>query len=175
VRAVDGFLTACSGEPPPERPAETLVLHTQWTAVAPEADPFAAMRPDGASCLPGSFRFELISNERSLEVRTAQCSYLTVSQPVQTAVQRGDELYIRLVHFQLTAPANAEVYMAVSFDDCIIWEARRRIPAPSELIIERFASPIDVPEGAPVYFHLQNHGANSYHLIEVSVGGSIAD
>lgn len=174
VTAVRRLLQGCDASQR-DRTPESLVDHLAWTEVPAGEDPWIAMRPQGAACASGAFRFEIIAGEESLEVKTEECSYLTVGQPTRTAVRRGEELYLRLWHFQLTAPERGLVYMAVAFGDCVIWEQRRRIPSPSALLTARIPAPFAIPQGTRVAFHVQNHGANSYHLIEVSVGGSLLD
>ena len=174
VRSVSRLIEGCSAQPS-SHPPESLVDHFEWDMVSGDEDPFVSMRPEGAMCSPTAFRFEVIGGESSFEVKSEQCNYLTAMQPALIAVQKGEEIYIRLWHFQLSAPAGALAYMAVAIGDCVVWQEQRRIPAPSELLISSFPAPFDIPEGTPIYFHVQNHGANSYHLIEVTAGGSLIE
>lgn len=131
------------------------------------------MRPDDWFCDPTSFRFEILSGQPSVEVKSELCNFLTIRQPIPEAVRQGDEIYIGLWHFQLTIPSGAIAYMAVSANGCVLWEAQRRIPTTAALLEARFPAPFPMPDGTPVEFHVQNHGANTYHLLEISAGGSV--
>jgi hypothetical protein len=98
---------------------------------------------------------------------------LTIRQGIREPVRQGDEIYISLWHFQLTIPSGALAYMAVSANGCVLWEAQRRIPTSAALLEARFPAPFAMPDGTPISFHVQNHGANTYHLLEISAGGSV--
>jgi hypothetical protein len=173
VSAVQHLLQGCSAVEPLERTPVALVRHPSWELVPENEDIFLPMRPADWFCDPTGFRFEILSGQPSVEIRSELCNYLTIRQPIREAVRQGDELYIGLWHFQLTIPTGALVYMAVSANGCILWEAERRIPTSAALLEARFPAPFPMPDGTPIYFHVQNHGANTYHLLEISAGGSV--
>lgn len=174
VGAVQQLLAGCSGGTPLQSPPAALIRNPSWELVPEEEDPFLDMRPADWFCDPSGHRFEVLQGRPSLQVETQFCNYVTLRQGIREPVRQGDELYVSLWHFQLTIPSGAVAHMAVAANGCVLWEARRRIPTTAEFLESRFPAPFAMPEGTPVYFHIQNHGANTYHLLEISVGGSVA-
>ncbi|MDB4974017.1 MAG: hypothetical protein JWN48_2358, partial [Myxococcaceae bacterium] len=80
----------------------------------------------------------------------------------------GETLKVRLWHFELSAPEPATAHVAVLVDGLAILDETVPIPAAGGLLIKELRVPRPIPAGAPVYFHLHNHGANSWALVEVS-------
>lgn len=175
VSAVQHLLQGCRPVEPLERTPVALVRHPSWELVPESDDIFLPLRPDDWFCDPSAFRFEILSGQPSVEIKSELCNYLTIRQPIREPVRQGDELYISLWHFQLTIPSGALVYMAVSANGCVLWEEQRRIPTTAALLEARFPAPFPMADGTPVYFHVQNHGANTYHLLEISAGGSVTE
>lgn len=175
VGAVDRLLHGCGPVEPLDREPIALVRHPSWELVPENEDIFLPLRPDDWFCDPSAFRFEILEGHPSVEVKSELCNFLTIRQPIREPVRQGDELYIRLAHFTLNMPAGALAYMAVSANGCVLWEAQRRIPTGPALIEARFPAPFPMPDGTPVYFHVQNHGQNTYHLLEISAGGSVIE
>jgi hypothetical protein len=93
-----------------------------------------------------------------------------VKQPTQRELAAGDLLKVRLWHFALSAPEPAEAHAALLVAGLRVLDERIAIPQPGALIVRQVRVERDVPAGALVYFHLHNHGANSWALVEVSVG-----
>jgi hypothetical protein len=58
----------------------------------------------------------------------------------------------------------------IRVDGLSVLDERIPIPKPGGLIVRELRVERDIPAGAPVYFHLHNHGANSWALVEVSAG-----
>lgn len=147
----------------------SLVLPELWTALDAKSDPFADRLPM-VRCLPGAVAAETLSEERVLGVDTGPCNYLTALQPTLRDVQPGDTLKVRLWHFELSAPEQAEAHAAVMIDDLTVLDERVPIPQPGGLIVRQVVAERAIPAGTPVYFHLHNHGENSWALVEVSTG-----
>ena len=137
----------------------------------PAADPFSPLQRTDAFCDPLAHRSEPIVGVPSFTIDSAGCNYLTVVQPALVAVRPGDPIYVRIWHFTLTAPAPAVAYLALQAGDDPLWSAQLPIPSATGLVIETTTATRAVAAGAPIYFHLQNHGNNSYNLIDVKVGG----
>ncbi len=55
--------------------------------------------------------------------------------------------------------------------DRMLWTDTRPIPGPAGLEATRVPLPEDVPAGTPIFFHVRNHGQNSYELLELSIVG----
>jgi hypothetical protein len=137
----------------------------------PARDPFSPLQPANAFCDPLAYRFEPIGGEPSLGIDSGGCNYLTVTQPSLTPIQAGDQVFIRIWHFALTAPDPGVAYLAIQIGDRMLWSAELPIPSNSEVLRPLVTTSFAAPGGTPVYFHLQNHGVNSYNVIDVRVGG----
>lgn len=134
-----------------------------WQPVEAEDDPFAD-RPDEVVCPEHGYGTEVTL----FEVETEVCHYATFAQPTPVALRAGDVVRTTAWHLTLWAPEPAEAHVAFRLGDGPGWE--RHIPIPSaeaayaiELVVDD-----DVPAGTPLYFHVHNHGVNSYRLLEVT-------
>jgi hypothetical protein len=121
------------------------------------------------TCSTTAYGLETINDEESLGYDAWGCNYLTVSQPSLATVEVGDTLTARVWHFKLTNPDPAEAHLAIQLDDEIVWEERFEIPQDARLRARTWTATRHFPAGAPVIFHLHNHGTNSYNFIELSV------
>ncbi len=150
----------CPHEPGP------LATPDEWMQVAADADPFSD-RLAQVDCEGGAFGPEDFGGERAFSVDTADCNYITITQPAARSVCAGEQLKVRLWHFELTGPPG-EGHIALAVNEGIVWEQSVAIPSDSELLVPRFEVG-DIIQGDPLHFHVHNHGANSYSLIEVTV------
>lgn len=145
----------------------SLVDSDSWRGVDADTDPFDD-RPGEVTCPEGEGWFvEELDGERTLSVDTGYCDYLAVSQPLLAPVSTRDELFMRLWHYDLDANAVAEAHAALWADGTVIWETRVGIPAESSMIAVSFTAP-ELEEGTELFFHLHNHGDNTWNLIELS-------
>lgn len=149
----------------------SLVDHHTWTVLSDSEDPFIAKKPMEAPCTPESIGYEDFAEEPSFTVKSMGCAYVTVQQKCITGMCPGENLHMRLWHYNLTnIDGAAEAYGALRVDGKTIWEETIPIPSNSELIYPYIALDTELAEGAPIEFHLQNHGMNSWNLIELSAG-----
>jgi hypothetical protein len=147
---------------------ENLVVHEFWSTLDATEDPFD--RPADAGCKRGGIMPELLADEPVFSVDTGFCPYITVSQPTLREVPEGHNIKVRLWHFELSAPQPAMAHAAVVVDDLHVLDEQIPIPSAGGLIVRELRAPHAIALGAPVYFHLHNHGANSWSLVEVSAG-----
>lgn len=155
---------------PPLEPT-SILSHDAWSPLPPDQDPMIEHRPEGADCnqIVG-FKAEEFGGEDTLEVNTEYCNYATFSQPSTFPVRKGDTLQLRLWHFKLIPRRNFSVaHLSLRIGDWTAWDVTLDMPRESELLLHSIRAPRDFPKGTPLYFHLHNHGANTYHLIELSV------
>ena len=80
-----------------------------------------------------------------------------------------DVLELRLWHSNLEADEPAEAHAALRIADELVWEDYIPIPTDSAMMTARIEHHPAFAQGAPVVFHLHNHGSNSWNLLEVSV------
>lgn len=155
----------------PVREAGTFALVSPrlWVPIGAQVDPFSVLRPEQPSCPETAYGLEDLGEEVVFSVDTADCDYIAVSQPSLVGVKAGDLVSMRLWHFALVGPEEAEAKLGVAFADEIVWREVTPIPFPSRLLTPAWRARRDHPAGTPVVFQVTNHGANSYSLIEVSV------
>lgn len=147
----------------------SIVSPEHWTLLDAGEDPFAD-RLSVVDCLTAGVTAETLSDELVLGVETGWCAYLTARQPTRLALAVGDVLKVRLWHFELSAPEPAEAHAALVVAGLSVLDERIAIPQAGGLIVRQLRVEQAIPAGAPVYFHLHNHGANSWALVEVSAG-----
>lgn len=166
-----GGLWAC-GESTADDPGTGTVSaidHDLWEVVPVESDPFSERFTEESYCATWGYFAEDIGGEYSFSINTRDCNYLTVSQPSLRALSPGDMLTLRLYHFELRAPEAAEAYAAIAIGGAVVWEERVPIPSPSGLVRAEWEVTSAAPEGTSILFHLDNHGLNSWSLIDLTV------
>ncbi len=167
-----------------------LVDNTQWRQTA-DGEEFFGAPPADATCPPPegecpdfetdecvevpptcrvSFVAECLTPFTVLSVYTAVCNWITLQQPSLRTIRAGDEIEIRAFHFVLTAPFNAEARISLTLGDEMIFDEAIEIPQlESDSINGTWIATKDFEAGTPMLFHVDNHGANEYLLIEVNV------
>lgn len=171
LAAMAALVGACQGDEGDDAGAGSTTSIVDFEAFVPvfdAADPFAARRPADAVCTPDGYVSEDFGGEPSFEVFSGFCNYLSVSQALPVGLPAGATLRIRLWHFELTSVTPAQAYVAVALGGAEAWSTTIPIPSASGLVLEEWALAAAVPAGAPLVFHVDNHGANSYALLEIS-------
>jgi hypothetical protein len=159
------LLSACGAKD--EAP---LVTDDRFIEVEASADPFLAGR-SFPRCEATTFGPELLGGERSFGVNGIDCAYVTVGQPALVEVDEGDLLHVRFWHFALLGLDTATATVVLTVGGHPVMERFIPIPAESELFAPYFEAEFSTGAGAPVLFHVENHGSNSYNLVELTRGG----
>ena len=165
--AATPLLSACVSEEnasPPEPTFQALVAPSEWSAVPRDEDRFITDLDAAPECVGPGFR----SEEQWLEIDTGECNWVTLTAPAHFAVARGEQLRVSVSHFDLNAPAAAEGVAELTFGECAAWSKLVAIPSAAAVYTETFASPCEVAARGRVYFHLHNHGQNTWQLQDVS-------
>jgi hypothetical protein len=160
---------AAQREPQPERARGPLIEPEAWEIVSAPEDPFAD-RLEDASCPDGAYMPELLANEPVFSVDTSGCRYMTARQPALRDVAEGETLVARVWHFALNAGESAEAHVALRVGESVVLDETVPIPSEGGLIVREEFAPQAFPAGTPVFFHLHNHGDNSWSLVELSAG-----
>jgi hypothetical protein len=158
-----------SGDASAPRERRSLVDHELWQVVDGSEDPFDD-RLETFLCANNAHYVTPVGEDTGFEIETVRCNYLTVVQPILAEVEPGDRIAVKIWRFELTTSESAEAHIAIAFDDGIAWDERVPIPSGSDMMTPSWVSPVGYPAGTPVYFHLHNHGANSWTLVELSTG-----
>lgn len=164
--------TESGGEPttgPIEDPTEgelvPLVLPMLWQPVPAAMDPLASHRPAEVSCPLGGWLFET----QGLEISTLLCNYAMFSQPGRAAIVKGARIVASLYHFDLVAAEPATAHVALQVGDSLVWEQEIAIPGKANAYAVDVPAKFAADAGTPVYFHLHNHGQNTWTLGSVEV------
>ncbi|MET0284027.1 MAG: hypothetical protein ABW352_06140 [Polyangiales bacterium] len=144
-----------------------LVIHELWSMVDAEHDPFD--RPQDAGCNRAGVMPELLADEAVYSVDTGFCGYITATQTTLLPIAKGQRIKARLWHFELSAPQPAMAHAEVTVDGLAVLDEQVPIPSPGGLLVRELVAPRAIPKGAPAFFHLHNHGANSWSLVAVAV------
>lgn len=153
----------------PVRPRAPLVASDSWEIVSAEEDPFPD-RLSNASCPEDAYMPELLGAEPVFSVDTGDCTYITARQPALRDVAKGETFVARVWHFALDAGESAEAHVALRIGDTTVLDARVPIPSAGGLIAVEEPAISAFSAGTPIYFHLHNHGDNSWSLVELSAG-----
>lgn len=168
----DGAAGPLVCEPPAEGTSRMLVDHDQWRLATAAEDPWREFRPaDDIACPSGARKAEDFSGHYAYSVTSTSCPYTTVVQATIADACKGEDLYVWIWNYALVADEPATATMGVQLGDRMIWTDTRPIPGPAGLEATRVPLPEDVPAGTPIFFHVRNHGQNSYELIELSIVG----
>ncbi|MDP7039763.1 MAG: hypothetical protein QGI45_11435 [Myxococcota bacterium] len=158
---------ACAGEDEPPTSKSLIDMHA-WAWQDAGADP-SGHRPEEVICPDTGWYYEEVSNEPTLEVDTEECDYLSVSQPLLASFKKGDVLFLRLWHYHLIFPDTEWAHAALYIGGQLLWESQIAIPAEANFIHPEFSAPFAAEKGAPINFHLHNHGNNTWNLFELSL------
>jgi len=148
--------------PPPE--LVLLMDHDLWEEVPLSEDPYADHQPEEILCNPEAIYLE----ERTLEVDTGLCNYVSLRQPMVEAVEVGDTIEIAYWHGPLISAEIAEAHTAIMLGDEVLWERTIAIPHPGNFFFEEIQLRHHIPAGTRLLFHLHNHGINSWMLAYVA-------
>lgn len=146
--------------PAPEPVWVQLFDPAAWTEVGnSSADPFPD-RPDEFECSPLGYGLE----GTYFEVSTIDCEYGTFQQGLTHGVPAGTLLKLVYWHLDLWAEEAAQGHLALQVNDTLLHEAYIDIPNGAEVYAFEFEAPAVMVEGDMVFFHIHNHGFNSWSL-----------
>ncbi|MEE9383783.1 MAG: hypothetical protein V3V08_10250 [Nannocystaceae bacterium] len=170
---------ACGGERPEdsfteEAPPTTamvdkeptsLVDHAAWALVAVEDDPLAGHRPEIVVCGPDGI---ILHDTGTFDIYTGECNYYAATQPSRVAIAEGDRVEVGFWHGDLFADDPGFAHVALLLGDTVVWEVAPEIPAASQVALGVWEATFDWPQGAPMTYHVHNHGPNTYVLVDVT-------
>lgn len=150
-----------------ERVPLSIVDPFEWTIAEEGVDAFADQRPAEIDCDPDrGMAVEETPWQTRFEINTGWCNYATVDQPITEALEPGDNVEVRVFHFDLTG-SPAEAYVAAALDGEIRWEQTIPIPSESQLLKGIFEVDEAVDAGTSIQFHVHNHGVNTWELVSI--------
>ena len=149
--------------------ATPLVEQSNWKKLPAGEDHLAAHRPASVDCPDSALGEEELQGRNTFTVKTAQCNYLAVGQPLAAPIETGETLNLRVWHFKLIYNAPAEAHVGVLVGGELVWEETVMIPTDSgDLLAASWQAQKAYPAGERVVFHLHNHGDNTWNFVEFS-------
>lgn len=148
-----------------------LMNNSLWQPVDPADDPFWPVDDTlVVRCPPESYSAEDNGDGLWFSVSTQECNYLTMTQPLLVDLPEGATVQVQVWHFPIISSSGTYHHLVAGGDPVkTIWEVTLELPALSAgfLPYEPITSTVSISQGEPLYWHLSNHGNNSWHLIEL--------
>ncbi len=138
---------------------EGLVLaHDGWLLADAAIDPFPPTEP--VDCPAVAFGAE----NGFFELETDYCAWATFHQTTRLDVSEGDPLRVVAWHLDLWAPEPYTARLVLRLGNEDVWNAEFEVPGEEDVTELEFPAPSDLPAGSDAFFHVANHGVNSWRL-----------
>ncbi len=161
--------SACGGEEleHTQGPA-ALILNQAWTLDTAEQASLQEHAPEELQCPPGAI---IVTADDVLDIDTGQCNYIALVQPAQTSAPPGSNLLLQGAHLTLFNPQQdgERGHVALSVGPHLVWERHFPIPALAQAWEAHIPLPEGIQAGTPIRFHLHNHGANEWKLLNITI------
>ncbi|MBT9558248.1 MAG: hypothetical protein IV100_19600 [Myxococcales bacterium] len=159
-------MAGCEGDSGPSETAvidpNSLVDHAAWRALAADADPFPD-RPAEVSCAASAYGIDA----GAFGVYTGDCNYITASQNILLPLVPGDVVEVEAGYGTLLSENPAEGHLAISLPGLPLLDVTAAIPGPPQYFVKEIPVTVSLPAGAPILFHVHNHGPNSWRVLRV--------
>ncbi|HKO92784.1 MAG TPA: hypothetical protein VJU61_16630 [Polyangiaceae bacterium] len=137
-----------------------LTVAESWSLADPAEDPFAPEAVGRVSCTSAAYRTE----GTWLEVTTTTCNYASFVSVFPSEVPAGSKIRGELAWATLAALAPAVGTLAFATQADLLWSHEVPIPGLADLVQVEFEVPERLATGSALYFHVRNHGYNSWQL-----------
>jgi hypothetical protein len=151
-----------SAQPEQTAPRPALAIAAEsWSSATPEDDPFVAESAGRVRCSPFAFRLEA----GWLEVSTTDCNYATLVHHFGEDVRAGDVMRGEVAWATLASlePAIGTLAFATAGLG-VLWTHEVSIPGDADVVRVELSFPSAAPAGTALYFHVRNHGYNTWQL-----------
>jgi len=150
--------------------AVSLIDNWLWTQVSGDDDPFDYTRTaETTVCPEAELNVEQLPDGDWFDVITKNCAYVTVTQPLLADIPAGGTLKIRIWHFAITmGDGPFTLAIQIGKESKPLWTTTKPFPSDSGLIFDEFTTVSEYSKGDSIYYHISNHGDNSWGLIEFS-------
>lgn len=167
-----GALPACSDaghDPSVETVSSPLTAAESWAIAPLEGDPFAQYMDGRVRCSPFALRLEA----SWLEVSTVECNYASLLHRFSEDVPAGSIIRGQVAWATLAALAPAVGTLAFATSDGVLWSREVDIPAQADIVDVEITLSQAAPAGSGLYFHVRNHGYNTWQLGPLTLDGSV--
>ena len=145
-------------------PLDPIVLpYTGWSYVLPELDPLYAHDDTAEPCPSVGYGAE----NGFFEVETDYCAIATFRQAITGAVSKGEVLHFVVWNLDLWAPEPYDAQRLLRMGSTELWSDVVRVPGNEDVSEIEVVVSEDMPAGTEAWFHLRNHGVNSWRLGDV--------
>ena len=156
------------------RIAGSLINAFDWQSTSRDEDPFHALIPQDnmsdLSCESMAHGVEEVSpGVWSYSIETDRCHWLTIKQGSRRSIHAGDRVKLKVWHFELHAPQHAVAHVGLATNKEVLMIAEEVIPQEGRMLKLEAEFTRDLAIGEPIYFHVDNHGANSWHLLDIKL------
>ncbi len=150
-----------------EEPVHVLLAdNAAWVLETASTDPFP-LASDGVRCDEEAVLVEEVALGLWYDIQTDHCDHATIHQTTLVDLNVGDTLLVWIWHYAMDHEGG-DFHSKLSFGDpsSVIWETSLPVPAISGLIYEEMTVTEPWPAGTSIWFHLSNHGVNTWSLVE---------
>jgi hypothetical protein len=144
-------------------PDGLVLQHDRWDYVLPASDPFYDHEPGTDPCPSVGYKAE----NGFFELETDYCAIASFSQPLPVALEAGSRLRFVAWNLDLWAPEPYEALRFIRLGDTEIWSVTTLVPGNEDVAEIEVEVPVDVAAGTLAWFHLRNHGVNSWRIGDV--------
>ncbi len=168
-------MAACSSKPPdsgvgesgtataPDLGEALLLAHDDWAYLPPEADPFYDHPADAEPCPSVAY----VAENGFIELETDYCAVATFSQETRADLVAGSRVRFVAWNLDLWAPEPYEALRFLQFGETQVWAVTTPVPGNEDVTEVVLDITEDFPAGTPVWFHLENHGINSWRIGDI--------
>ncbi|HCH65037.1 MAG: hypothetical protein CL927_13535 [Deltaproteobacteria bacterium] len=143
-----------------------MLAHDGWVYALPEADPFYTHAPEADPCPSVGYKAE----NGFFELETDYCAVASFSQATPVDLPAGTRLRMVVWNLDLWAPdPGYEALQFLRLGDTEVWS--RTTPVPGDESVEEVFLDLtaDLPAGTVAWYHLRNHGVNSWRIGDVEL------
>ena len=158
-----GMPADSGGGPTTLDPERILLPAGAWTLVPGDDHPFADTASAAEDCPSVAYKEEA----GFFEVESDQCAFGVFTQPLATGIDAGETVEFVAWHLDLWAPEPAEARVVMQIGAEVLWEQVFPVPGPEDIQVRSFTFTEDVPAGTPAWWHVANHGYNSWRVGDV--------
>lgn len=150
---------ACSAAPVPS-PEPGPVTRDAWELVSLSEDPYRAHSASRIPC--GSLA--VTPGQGGVEVSTETCNYATLVHRTMRPMHKGQQLVGELSWLSLASLEPTAGTLALRLGEHELWSLEVEIPTGARIVSVSVAILRDTAAGSDLYFHVRNHGYNSWHM-----------
>ena len=152
------LLAACESGP------VSLIDHDLWTEAAWDEDPVGDLPDCQRATWDVLYDYVDIETKNESEV-VDTCSWQLLTQPLPVRLRPGDTVELMGWHTMLEKPLeDSEAHYAIYAGSEPLFDFAIELPTIDEVYRETVTIENAVPRGTPLYWHVHNHGDNSYAL-----------